>query len=57
MKSKDFLEESIKPPATPDNSPNPETNYIDNDIIRLKFHGVCLKQENITFNDKNILNY
>ena len=57
MKSKDFLEESIKPPATPDNSPNPETNYIDNDIIRLKFHGFCLKQENITFNDKNILNY
>ena len=54
---KDFLEKSIKPSATPDNSPNLETNYIDNAIIRLKFHEICLKQEKVAFNDNNIPNY
>ena len=42
-KSKGLSDETIKPPATPDNSLSPLINYLGNKI-RLKFNGNCLKQ-------------
>ena len=42
-KSKGLSDETIKPPATPDNSLSPFIKYLGNKI-RLKFNGNCLKQ-------------
>ena len=42
-KSKGLSDESIKPPATSDNSLSPLIDYLG-DKIRLKFNGGCLKQ-------------
>ena len=44
-KSKRLFDESIKPPATSDNSLPPLIDYLDNKI-RLKLNGGCLKQQN-----------
>ena len=41
-KSKGLSDESIKPPATSDNSLTSLINYLG-DKIRLKFNGNCLK--------------
>ena len=41
-KSKGLSDESIKPPATSDNSLSSLINYLG-DKIRLKFNGNCLK--------------
>ena len=54
-KSKGLSAESIKPPATSDNSLNPIINYY-NYNIRLKFTGSCLKQSKITYTHKKIVN-
>ena len=54
---KGLSEETIKLPATSDNSLNPRLDYIDNPTIRAKFDGICLMQEKATFNHKNILNF
>ena len=42
-KSKGLSDESIKPPATSDNSLSPLIDYLG-DKIRLKFNRGCLKQ-------------
>ena len=42
-KFKGLSDESIKPPATSDNSLSPLIDYLG-DKIRLKFNGGCLKQ-------------
>ena len=55
-KSKGLSEESIKPPATSDNSLNPLINYHYNNKIRAKFTGSCLKQYNLHYKHKNIVN-
>ena len=44
-KSEGLSDESIKSPATSDNSLSPLINYLDNKM-RLKFNGRCLKQQN-----------
>ena len=44
-KSKGLSDETSKPPSTSDNSLTPSINYINNnDKIRVKFTGSCLKQ-------------
>ena len=52
MKSKGLSAESIKTPATSDNSLNPELSYYDYNI-RVKFTGSWLKQAKITYTHKN----
>ena len=47
-KSKGLSDESIKPPATSDNSLAPSLNY-KGVKTGIKFHGGCLKQNKITF--------
>ena len=54
--SKGLSNESIKPPATSDNSLNPATHYNDSAKIRVKFDGSCLKQDKVTFTPKVVLN-
>ena len=54
--SKGLSGERIKPPATSDNSLNPEINYTDSFIIRVKFDWSCLKEEKVAFDHKTILN-
>ena len=41
------LKESIKFRVTSDSSLNPGGNYTDNDKMRVKFGGNCLKQEKV----------
>ena len=48
-------EQSIKPPVTSDNSLNPLIDYYNNKI-RLKFKESCLKQHNLHYKHKNIIN-
>ena len=50
-KSKGLSDESIKPPATSNNSIAPSLNYFGT-IARVKFDGSCLKQDKITFTHK-----
>ena len=52
---KGLSEESIKPPVTSDNSLNPLIDYYNNKI-RLKFKESCLKQHNLHYKHKNIVN-
>ena len=48
-------DESIKPPATSNNTLDQELNSVGNKI-RAKFDGSCSKQDKITFNHGNIAN-
>ena len=53
--SKGLSDESIKPPTTSDNSPNPELNYYGTKT-RVKFTGSCLKQSSHILTHKKIVN-
>ena len=54
-KSKGLSDESIKPPATSDNSLSPLIDYFGNKI-RLKFKGDCLKQDKVTYTHRKTVN-
>ena len=54
-KSKGLSSESIKPPATSDNSLTPALNYYVTKT-RLKFTGSCLKQSKISYTHGKIVN-
>ena len=54
-KFKGLSDESIKPPATSDNSLSPLIDYLG-DKIRLKFNGGCLKQPKLTFTHGKTIN-
>ena len=54
-KSKGLSAESIKPPTTSDNSLTPELSYYDYNI-RVTFTGSCLKQSQITYAHKKVVN-
>ena len=47
-KPKGLSDESIKPPATSDNSLSPLIDFLDNKI-RLKFNRICLTQNKLTY--------
>ena len=51
--SKVLSDETIKPPATSDNSLNPKVSYYGAKA-RLEFRGSCLKQDKSTFNHGKI---
>ena len=53
--SKGVSNESIKPPTTSDNSLNPTLSYYGTKI-RLQFTRSCLKQPNVTFTHKKVVN-
>ena len=53
--SKGLSDETIKPPATSDNSLNPKVSYYGTKA-RLEFRGSCLKQDKSTFNHGKIVN-
>ena len=54
-KPKGLSDESIKPPATSDNSLSPLIDYLDNKI-RPKFNRICLKQNKLTYTYEKIVN-
>ena len=54
-KSKGLPAESIKPPATSDNSLTPKLNYYGTKT-RVKFNGSCLQQSNISYTYSTIVN-
>ena len=54
-KSKRLSAESIKPPATPDNSLTPVLNYYGTNA-RVKFTGSCLKQPKISYTHGKVVN-
>ena len=54
-KSKGLSAESIKPPATSDNSLTPALNYYGNKV-RVKFTGSCLRQQKVWYTYLNIVN-
>ena len=54
-KSKWLSDERIKPPPTSNNSRSLGFNYI-NAKIRVKFDEICLKQDKLKFNHKNVMN-
>ena len=53
--SKGISNESIKPPATSNNSLNPTLSYNDTKI-KVQFTGSCLKQPKFTFTYKKVVN-
>ena len=53
--SKAISNESIKPPATSNNSLNPRLSYNDTKI-KVQFTGSCLKQPKFTFTHKKVVN-
>ena len=53
--SKGMSNESIKPPATSNNSLNPRLSYNDSKI-KVQFTGSCLKQPRFTFTHKKVVN-
>ena len=55
-KSKGLSDESIKPPATSNNSLAPSLNYIGTTKTRVKFDWSCLKQNKITITHGKIVN-
>ena len=55
-KSKGLSDETIKPPATSDNSLTPAISYYYASKIRVKSTGNCLKQDKITFNHGKVVN-
>ena len=54
-KSKGLSAESIKPPATSENSLNPALNYYVTKT-RVKFTGSCLKQTKISYTHEKVVN-
>ena len=52
---KGLFDETIKPPATPDNSLSPLIDYLGNKI-RLKFNRGCLKPDKITYTHGKTVN-
>ena len=54
-KSKGLSAETIKPPATSDNSLTPALSYYGTKT-RVKFTGSCLKQSTISYNHRPIVN-
>ena len=54
-KSQGLSAESIKPPATSDNSLTPALNYYDTKT-RVKFTGSCLKQPKISYTHGKVVN-
>ena len=54
-KSKRLSDETIKPPATSDNTLTPVSNYYGTKT-RIKFTGSCLKQPKISYTYLNIVN-
>ena len=54
-KSKGLSAESIKPPATSENSLNPALNYYVTKT-RVKFTGSCLKQTKISYTHGKVVN-
>ena len=50
------LKFAIKLSAKSDNVVNPGINYTDNAKTHINVDGSCLKQENVTFNQKAIIN-
>ena len=54
-KSKGLFDDSIKALTTDNKMLNPSLDYVGSKI-RVKFRGDCLKQENITFNQRKIVN-
>ena len=55
-KSKGLSYETIKPPATSDNSLTPTINYYSAAKIRAKFTGSCLKQQKISCTHGKVVN-
>ena len=53
--SRGLSNESIKPPTTSNNSLNPKLSYYDSKI-RVQFTRSCLKQPNLTFTRKKVIN-
>ena len=53
--SKGTSNESIKPPTTSNNSLNPKSSYYGTKT-RVQFTGSCLKQPNVTFTHKKVVN-
>ena len=49
-----MLEESIKTPSTPDNSFHPKVT-VSYPILKAKFYGNCLKQDDMSFLHKNVV--
>ena len=47
-KSKGFSSESIKPPATLDNSLHPRLDYFDNSKFQEEFNGRCLEPDRVS---------
>ena len=56
QKSKRFSDESIKPPATSDDSLNPRLDYFNNPKLRVKSNGSCLKFDKTTLIPNKIMN-
>ena len=54
-KSKVLSDESIKPPFTSNKVLDPSRNYVGTKA-RVKFNGDCLKQQNISFGHRKIVN-
>ena len=55
IQSKGISNESIKPPTTSDNTLNPKLSYYGTKT-RIQFTGSCLKQPNVTFTHKKVVN-
>lgn len=55
-KSKGLLEESIKPPATWDDTLVPKLSFIYNAKIVVEYKESCLKQEKGGFTHRNVVN-
>ena len=56
LQSKGLSANTIKPPATSDNSLTPTISYYYGDKIRAKFTGSCLKQDKVIFNHGKVVN-
>ena len=54
--SKGLSANTIKPPATSDNSLAPAISYYHTDKRRVKFTGSCLKQNKVIFNHGKVVN-
>ena len=54
-KSNKLLDETIKPPATSDNSLTPELSYYGTKT-RVKFSRRCSKQATLSYTHKNVVN-
>ena len=45
----------IKPPITANDSASPKLRWMNNSRIRVEFKGSCLKQDKVTFSQKNVV--